>query len=402
MRVLVPIEARFERTPDGRIWSRSQGNYEFWQRYRSVFSEVRVVARILDVSEQSSDAQLASGAGVEFVRTPYFVGPLQFVRQRQRVLSTIKAALRANEAVILRAPGTLAQLVYKQIAPTRHPYGIEVVGDPDAVFAPGAVRHPLRRFFRWWYPRQLRTQCRNACAAAYVSSHRLPELYPAGDGRFATYYSTLQLDPGLLRDAPRSFREQTAPYRLILIGSLAQVYKGVDTMIDALALLADAGLKPELVILGDGRHRAELEQQARDRGVADRVQFLGRLPSGGPVFAQLDRSDLMVMPSRTEGLPRAMIEAQARALPCIGSDVGGIPELLQPDELFPHSNPAALAAKLAEVLRDPQRLSAMSARNLERARNYTNDVLQARREAFYREVAEHTQRWIAKHDQSGD
>jgi glycosyltransferase involved in cell wall biosynthesis len=107
----------------------------------------------------------------------------------------------------------------------------------------------------------------------------------------------------------------------------------------------------------------------------------------------LDTADLFVHPSRTEGLPRALIEAMARGLPCIGSNVGGIPELLSPAEQVPAGDANALEAKLCEVLGDPQRLVRLSRENLAKAREYHADALRPRRQAFYRAVLEATSRW---------
>lgn len=90
----------------------------------------------------------------------------------------------------------------------------------------------------------------------------------------------------------------------------------------------------ELRFIGDGGYRSTLTKMASDQGIADRVKFLGWLAAGPAVRAELDRADLFVLPSRTEGLPRALVEAMARGLPCIGSTAGGIPELLRRSTWF--------------------------------------------------------------------
>jgi glycosyltransferase involved in cell wall biosynthesis len=180
---------------------------------------------------------------------------------------------------------------------------------------------------------------------------------------------------------------------LIIVGTLAQLYKAPDILIEAVGACVQEGLDLELVLVGDGKHRQELELQAADCGLNGHVRFLGQLPAGDAVRAQLDQADLFVLPSRQEGLPRAMIEAMARALPCIGSTVGGIPELLLAEDLVPPDDAPALARKIREVVTDSTRMAHMSARNLKKAQEYRDEVLRERRTAFYRFVREKTKAW---------
>jgi glycosyltransferase involved in cell wall biosynthesis len=84
----------------------------------------------------------------------------------------------------------------------------------------------------------------------------------------------------------------------------------------------------------------------------------------------------------------------ARALPCIGSTVGGFPELLAPEDMVPPGEVAPLAAKLREVLSDPGRLERMSARNLAKSLDYQEDKLRVRRIPFYQAVETTTQAWL--------
>jgi glycosyltransferase involved in cell wall biosynthesis len=116
------------------------------------------------------------------------------------------------------------------------------------------------------------------------------------------------------------------------------------------------------------------------------VQFLGRLPAGKDIFDQFDMADIFVLASRTEGLPRAMVEAMARGLPCIGSNVGGIPELLASEDLVPPGDVETLAVKITSLIRNPDTLMKMMHRNLQAVRNYRADELNWRRIEFYKRV----------------
>ena len=93
-----------------------------------------------------------------------------------------------------------------------------------------------------------------------------------------------------------------------------------------------------------------------------------------------------------------MIEAMARGLPCIGSTVGGIPELLPAEDLVPPGDAPALARKIMEVLGDPDRMARMSARNLATAAEYRDDILSERRRAFYTYLRDRTQAWMLERD----
>jgi glycosyltransferase involved in cell wall biosynthesis len=193
---------------------------------------------------------------------------------------------------------------------------------------------------------------------------------------------------------PRPICLEKRRMRLVFVGTLAQLYKAPDVLIDAVALCVQGGLDLELTLVGDGKHRADLEAQAAARGIGQRVGFTGRLPSGDAVRAQLDRADLFVLPSYQEGLPRAMIEAMARGLPCIGSTIGGIPELLSAEEMVPPGDAVALAHAIRRVTADPQRLADLSARNLDKAQNYRDEALDRRRVLFYSHVKQETEAWL--------
>jgi glycosyltransferase involved in cell wall biosynthesis len=269
---------------------------------------------------------------------------------------------------------------------------VEVIGDPYDFFGPNAMRHPLRPVFRWWFTRALKRQCANACAAAYVTERALQQRYPPGPDALATYYSDIELPEIAFVSAPRKL-QQNRKARIVFVGSLAQLYKAPEVLIDAFAT-CQAHIAAELVIVGSGRYQHELEERAKAHRIGDCVHFCGQLTNPVDVRSELDRADLFVLPSRQEGLPRAMIEAMARGLPCIGSSVGGIPELLPPEDIVPPGDVPALASKITQVLQQPARMQQMSARNLTKAREYRDDVLKPRRREFYQFLRQETEAWL--------
>jgi glycosyltransferase involved in cell wall biosynthesis len=395
VRLVIALEQHFFRSPDGRTWAATDLGRPYWDRYLRVFDSVRVVARTRSVAAVEDGWTRVDGDGVSVAPVPDFVGPRQYLSVSGRVRAAVRAELRRGDAVILRVPGTLGTVAAGWLTRRRQPFGVEVVGDPHDVFSPGAVRHPLRPLFRWWFARNLRRQCQAAAASLYVTRETLQRRYPPGArSAHSVGVSDVELPEAAFVPSPDARRERpfgpppASSFRLLSIGSMAQRYKGHDLAITALQACRGAGLEVELVVVGDGRERGELERLAARLGVGPHVKFRGQLPAGDAVRRELDDAHLFVMASRVEGLPRALVEAMARALPCVGTAVGGIPELLPAEALVPAEDAAALARLIRELHGDGQRRREGSRRSWETARAYREAALRPQREAFYRAVAE--------------
>ncbi len=391
MNLLVSLEHRFEATPDGAVWTQTQFPATFWKPYLEVFDNVRVVARVKPVESVGADWRRADDDRVSYVQVPYYIGPWQYLKKRSKVTQVLKNSLREDDAILLRVPSTSGSQIAGWMRDRGKPYAVEVVADPYDVFASGSVRHPLRPFFRWWFTRGLRKVCAAACQASYVTRSALQKRYPCPQGEVA--FSDVEISDGALASTPRGER-LPGRLKLVFVGTMAQMYKAPDVLIQAVAQCKHDGLDLELSLIGDGQFRGELEALAQRLGIADIVTFRGQLTVGGQVREALDAAHLFVLPSHQEGLPRAMVEAMARALPCIGSTVGGIPELLPPEDLVPPGDALALAQSIRAVATEPGRLVRMSARNLSVAREYHQDRIAPLRRAFYQALCDKTLHWL--------
>jgi glycosyltransferase involved in cell wall biosynthesis len=113
---------------------------------------------------------------------------------------------------------------------------------------------------------------------------------------------------------------------LVFVGEL-RALKGIDVLIQAIALLAQEGLAVTATIVGEGPDRAALEAEVAAHGLGRAVDFVGTKPAR-MAFA-LGR--LLVVPSRAESLPYIVLEAAAAGVPLIATRVGGIPEIYGPE-----------------------------------------------------------------------
>lgn len=143
--------------------------------------------------------------------------------------------------------------------------------------------------------------------------------------------------------------------RFVLVGRMSPE-KGHSIALHALALLAAAGQRCELVLVGDGELRAALEREARALGLADCVHFAGWL-EGEAVRAEILRSRALLAPSLAEGLPVVLTEALALHRPVIATRVAGVPELVRPGENGWLAS-AGSARELADALRAALRADA--------------------------------------------
>jgi glycosyltransferase involved in cell wall biosynthesis len=168
--------------------------------------------------------------------------------------------------------------------------------------------------------------------------------------------------------------------------------KGVDTLVRAAALVADASM---VHIAGDGPQRPALEALAADVAPG-RVRFHGRL--GKADLQALVRSCIAsVVPSRwNENQPLTILESYAAEVPAVVTGLGGMPELVEDGVdglVVPADDPAALAAALASLASRPERAAEMGALGRQRlARQFDPDLHVRRLDALYRGDADMTER----------
>lgn len=150
---------------------------------------------------------------------------------------------------------------------------------------------------------------------------------------------------------------------LLFIGELRRL-KGVDILIQAIALLHQRGRPVTATIVGDGPDAGAFRQQVSDAGLAGHVTFPGAMPARDA----FGRGRLLVIPSRAESLPYVVLEAGAAGLPLLASAVGGISEILGPDadRLVPPGSDWALAAAIGHAFDDWDETLALAARLRER------------------------------------
>ena len=168
--------------------------------------------------------------------------------------------------------------------------------------------------------------------------------------------------PTTLRSS-RTTRSRSPPTPAWYSSAFSSSTKGVDVLLDAWPVVLAQVPRAELVIAGDGTMDAALRRRVSRLGISRSVEFVGHVP---PVRLRqiLDDSWCLALPSRSEGLPRVVLEAMGRGRPVVASAVGGLPEVVDEGttgHLVPAGRPEPLAQAIVTLLHDPERAAKMGA-----------------------------------------
>lgn len=227
----------------------------------------------------------------------------------------------------------------------------------------------------------LRRTFAKAAAVHCVSQHILDEARQYGLDPAKARVIRPAVDTRDFTPTPRS-RRASGRVRMVTTGALIW-RKGIEYLLMALRMLLDRGVDAELVVIGDGKERSRAEFTARDLGVVQHVEMLGRKPPG-EVLAELRRADVFVLSSLSEGISNAVLEAMACGVPVVTTDCGGMLEAIQPERdgmVVPVRDPKAMADAIETLARDGDLRRRIGAAGRERVVNHFDLAAQVRQYA---------------------
>lgn len=380
--LVVSTEKRFTLNTNGKIVNEDNTRSRFfWERYLEVFEKVIVVARV-DLQSKIKSTNFVENDRIKVYKLSNYQGAVQGILSYKTIKKEITnlVNMHSEDFFLLRVPGAIGTQIGKILISSQLKYSLEVVGDPFEVYI--TQKGLISKILAYKERANLRKLIKNAESITYVTQFSLQKNYPFHNNGFQTYYSSIQLKNQFFVKEKKFLPE---PLIMIGIGSLEMPYKGVAILLKALVLLNESHINFRLTWIGNGKFLNKYKSFVNDNGLSEKVYFLGSVPNE-EIPNYLQENNIFVLPSLTEGLPRALVEAMASRLICLGSTVGGIPELINKECLFPSKNPQAIFALLQDIHKRFPYYEKYAEINYNRALEYKPKVLNERRKMFYNSI----------------
>lgn len=363
---------------------------DMWKECRGVFDEVIIADRVIHKDNVEAGQKPVLIDGVRFIEYPNFEGLWALVKTFPRMFWRARKAARQADVWHLHGPNFGSFCMWFWVWLYGIPYSLELRGEQSMNYTYlklRGTRFPrlVSLIMRFLHNLQLTRP-----VAVVAVSKSLLQAFPPRNScpTFAISDSRI---PEELYGQERSWSDDSGCRTIICVGR-CEAQKNPPGTMRALAKLDEKGFTSwKFVWVGGGDFDAKTQQLADELGLSDKVNLLGFVP-WDEVFEILGTADLFLLNSVSEGMPRALMEGMARALPAIATDVGGVSELLHPEDIVPMLQDDVLADKLYEVLTDPDRLSKMSRRNLQTAKRYSASALSAKKVKFYGQLKDFASR----------
>lgn len=376
---------------DGNLYTSGSYNDEIWNRYLEIFDNLTVIARkeltIYEPEYARQNFHYFNKEKIRFIEIPNLSRSYKSflnLNKRKIIRRTLKQAVLENDYIIARIPSSAGYLAAKYAKGFKKPYFLEVVGCAwDALWNynfKGKILAPIRYL-------QMKKTVKKSPYTLYVSNIFLQSRYPTnGLSVGCSDVDLPNLDEQILKNRlDKIYNMQSIMSTVIgTIGAVDVKYKGQEYVIEAISKLNMKGYNFEYHIVGGGDSKY-LRDVAKKYNVLDQVKFHGSLPHE-EIFKWLDTIDIYIQPSMTEGLPRALVEAMSRGCPSIGSNVGGIPELVSSEFIFKAKDVNDLLEKLIKM--NKENMLKEAEKNFNKAKEFDKHLLNKKRIEFYRSFKE--------------
>lgn len=372
---------------DGPVYYDDQNKYyefayhKLLERYSYLADEIYFLIRTSKIEGKNKYTLIPEKIGI--VSVPNFKSPTKYFKNKAEAEKIVCDVIKDADYVVLRTQSSIAQIALKYIKKYNKPYIIECVGCSWNSYWNHSMLGKIVAPYMYY---KTKKAIKDAPYVYYVTNQFLQKRYPTNGEKVACSNVVIKSNDKDALDKRIQKINKFNPKEKIIFGTAASLstrYKGQEYVIKALKYFLDKGYNVEYHLAGGysgNQKNTFLYDLAVKEGVIDKVIFEGSL-SSEQIMDYYDSIDIYVQPSKQEGLPRAVIEAMSRGCPVLGTDIAGIPELIQERCLFKKGSVKSFINAVERLLICNQ--ADIAIENFNNAKMYKEDILENKRKEFY-------------------
>lgn len=372
---------RFYKDKDGNIFSGGAFPPSIWENYLQNFNHITFYGRGSSIHRKELNNMVPPSNNISFILTDKYKSTKDFLINLVNIRNELKPLVSNSDIVLARLPSFIGYIAVAEAYIQNKPVWIEQVGNgKESLSKHGSlmgklIAHPADIINKYLV--------KKADFVSYVTASKLQKDYPASLKAITIALSDVYIEEIFSAVDIKIERFERRPFRICLIGALDVNYKGQKILLKAISLLPNH-IKDNIEInfIGGG-DPASIISLANDLNLKNSLGHIGPLQAGKEINHFLSLMSLYIQCSLTEGLPRSMIEAMAVGCPVIGSNVGGIPELVNPSFIHHAGDFKKLSKDIEYLYINRKELYNESLRSISIAADFHISNLMEKRKSFY-------------------
>lgn len=354
----------------------------FWHKYLAVFDNIKVLGiEVKEYLKSGANTRITdSRVSVEII--PSNVHPKDFINDC-KIKKILQKEISQAEAVLIKPASRKGIMAIRIAERLNKPYMIELTGDLKLTLS----KHPsiLRRLYGPILHKQIIRAIKNCQFGLYVTEKHLQSVYPIKGEMCGITDSVIDnIDNKILELRLQKINNlcDFSPINIGLIGSYHGTRKGIDTAIKALAKLNDERICFNILYSGSKADRELWFDYAKKNNLKCQLSFPEPRYTTQSVLEWIDTQDLIILPSRSEGLPRCIVESMSRGCPCITSNVCGLLELINNKWIHDPEDVDMLYQLLSAMIYNKQNMIESASENFNNSKRFLRATLTQKRDDF--------------------